>query len=57
MALKLPQLSNLNSLKDLCSEDSEVDFFKNIIHLQVICLLYVFLKIYFHVDIRYNVEN
>ncbi|KAK0579383.1 hypothetical protein LWI29_025507 [Acer saccharum] len=34
MILKLPQLSNLNSFKDLCSGDSEVDFFKNIIHLQ-----------------------
>lgn len=34
MVLKLPQLSNLNSLKDLCSGDTEVDFFNNIIHLQ-----------------------
>ncbi|KAI9195334.1 hypothetical protein LWI28_013950 [Acer negundo] len=34
MILKHPQLSNLNSFKDLCSGDSEVDFFKNIIHLQ-----------------------
>ena len=47
--LKLPQLSNLNSLKDLCSGDTEVDFFNNIIHLQVI--------IHFHIDFIFNVEN
>ncbi|XP_031259480.1 small subunit processome component 20 homolog isoform X1 [Pistacia vera] len=34
MILKLPQLSNLSSLRDLCSGDTEVDFFNNIIHLQ-----------------------
>lgn len=47
--LKLPQLANLNSLKDLCSVDSEVDFFNNIIHLQVI--------IHFQIDIRFNVDK
>ncbi|KAJ0093493.1 hypothetical protein Patl1_26060 [Pistacia atlantica] len=34
MILKLPQLSNLCSLRDLCSGDTEVDFFNNVIHLQ-----------------------
>ena len=35
MVLKLPNVANLNSLKALCEEDAEVDFFNNIIHLQV----------------------
>lgn len=35
MVLKLPELANLNSFKSLCSEDAEVDFFFNIVHLQV----------------------
>lgn len=34
MVLKLPQLPNLKSLKALCSEDAEVDFFNNIVHIQ-----------------------
>ncbi|KAF7849855.1 hypothetical protein BT93_L0220 [Corymbia citriodora subsp. variegata] len=34
MVLKLPELANLNSFKPLCSEDAEVDFFFNIVHLQ-----------------------
>ncbi|KAK9281533.1 hypothetical protein L1049_004436 [Liquidambar formosana] len=34
MALKLPEVPNLRSLKALCSEDAEVDFFNNIMHLQ-----------------------
>ncbi|CAN0891198.1 Small subunit processome component 20 homolog [Linum grandiflorum] len=34
MVLKLPVVSNLGSFKNLCSEDAEQDFFKNIIHLQ-----------------------
>ncbi|KAI6693975.1 hypothetical protein NL676_021685, partial [Syzygium grande] len=34
MVLKLPELANLNSFKSLCSEDAEVDFFFNIVHLQ-----------------------
>ncbi|KAF5740542.1 small subunit processome component 20 isoform X1 [Tripterygium wilfordii] len=34
MVLKLPELENLNSLKNLCSEDAEQDFFNNIVHIQ-----------------------
>ncbi|XP_043723794.1 small subunit processome component 20 homolog [Telopea speciosissima] len=34
MVLKLPEVPALNSLKSLCSEDAEVDFFNNILHLQ-----------------------
>ncbi|KAM7258000.1 hypothetical protein ACFE04_013741 [Oxalis oulophora] len=34
MVIRLPQVETLHSLKDLCSEDSELDFFNNIIHLQ-----------------------
>ncbi|KAM7259266.1 hypothetical protein ACFE04_015007 [Oxalis oulophora] len=34
MVMRLPQVETLHSLKDLCSEDSELDFFNNIIHLQ-----------------------
>lgn len=33
--LKLPDVSNLGSLKALCDEDAEIDFFNNIVHLQV----------------------
>lgn len=58
MILKLPQLSNLNSFKDLCSGDAEVDFFKNIIHLQVIFFCNIILWLaYVFVDSRSNVEN
>ena len=35
MVLKLPEVPNLHSFKILCSDDPEVDFFNNIIHLQV----------------------
>ncbi|OWM88808.1 hypothetical protein CDL15_Pgr020762 [Punica granatum] len=34
MVVKLPEVANLSSLKPLCSEDAEVDFFNNLIHLQ-----------------------
>ncbi|XP_062109162.1 uncharacterized protein LOC133819824 isoform X2 [Humulus lupulus] len=34
MVLKLPNMGNLDSLKVLCDEDAEIDFFNNIIHLQ-----------------------
>ncbi|WCJ33154.1 ARM repeat superfamily protein [Euphorbia peplus] len=34
MVLKLPEFENLKTLKALCSEDAEQDFFNNIIHLQ-----------------------
>ncbi|KAK3414702.1 hypothetical protein EUGRSUZ_H00031 [Eucalyptus grandis] len=34
MVLNLPELANLNSFNPLCSEDAEVDFFFNIVHLQ-----------------------
>ncbi|XP_021745735.1 small subunit processome component 20 homolog [Chenopodium quinoa] len=34
MVLKLSGIPNLGSLKVLCSEDAEVDFFNNIVHLQ-----------------------
>ena len=39
MVIKLPQLTNLNLFRALCSEDADQDFFNNIIHLQVILLL------------------
>ncbi|XP_010257842.1 PREDICTED: small subunit processome component 20 homolog [Nelumbo nucifera] len=32
--LKLPEMRALNSFRSLCSEDAEVDFFNNILHLQ-----------------------
>lgn len=35
MVMKLPEVPNLHSFKILCSDDPEVDFFNNIIHLQV----------------------
>ena len=35
MVLKLPNVENLNALKVLCDEDTETDFFNNIVHLQV----------------------
>ena len=35
MVLKFPKLTKFSSFKPLCSEDAEVDFFNNIIHLQV----------------------
>lgn len=35
MVLKLPKVAKFSSFKALCSEDAEVDFFNNIIHLQV----------------------
>ncbi|CAK7328417.1 unnamed protein product [Dovyalis caffra] len=34
MVLKLPEVAKFSSLKALCSEDAELDFFNNIIHLQ-----------------------
>ncbi|ONI16067.1 hypothetical protein PRUPE_3G077100 [Prunus persica] len=34
MVLKLPEVANLGSLKALCDEDAEIDFFNNIVHLQ-----------------------
>ncbi|CBI17281.3 unnamed protein product, partial [Vitis vinifera] len=34
MVLKLPEVPNLHSFKILCSDDPEVDFFNNILHLQ-----------------------
>jgi U3 small nucleolar RNA-associated protein 20 len=34
MVVKLPQVPHLKSFKELCSEDPEQDFFKNITHLQ-----------------------
>ncbi|KMT14841.1 hypothetical protein BVRB_3g065640 isoform B [Beta vulgaris subsp. vulgaris] len=34
MVLKLSGIQNLGTLKVLCSEDAEVDFFNNIVHLQ-----------------------
>ncbi|XP_011045607.1 PREDICTED: U3 small nucleolar RNA-associated protein 20-like [Populus euphratica] len=34
MVLKLPKVAKFSSFKALCSEDAEVDFFNNIIHLQ-----------------------
>ncbi|KAG6388570.1 hypothetical protein SASPL_149999 [Salvia splendens] len=36
MVLKLPNESNLDSYRALCSDDAEQDFFNNIVHLQVI---------------------
>lgn len=35
MVLKLPNVPSLTSLRALCGEDAEQDFFKNIMHLQV----------------------
>ncbi|KAL5708838.1 hypothetical protein ACHQM5_019594 [Ranunculus cassubicifolius] len=35
MVLRLPQLPALNSVKELCSHDAEVNFFNNILHLQI----------------------
>ncbi|KAF6168370.1 hypothetical protein GIB67_018210 [Kingdonia uniflora] len=35
MVLGLPQVSELNSIKDLCDKDAEVDFFNNILHIQL----------------------
>ncbi|OVA05421.1 Down-regulated-in-metastasis protein [Macleaya cordata] len=34
MVLRLSEIPSLNSIRDLCSEDAEVDFFNNILHLQ-----------------------
>ncbi|KAJ6298901.1 hypothetical protein OIU76_019961 [Salix suchowensis] len=34
MVLKFPKVAKFSSFKPLCSEDAEVDFFNNIIHLQ-----------------------
>jgi hypothetical protein len=39
--MKLPEVANLNSLRALCSSDPEVDFFNNIVHLQVSSMLYL----------------
>jgi hypothetical protein len=39
--MKLPEVANLNSLRALCSNDAEVDFFNNIVHLQVSFMLYL----------------
>lgn len=44
--LKLPEVANLNSLGMLCSNDAEVDFFNNIIHLQVCFLCYFLLRLH-----------
>lgn len=38
MVLKLSMVPSLKSLKVLCSEDAEQDFFNNIMHLQVLSL-------------------
>jgi len=46
MVLKLPEVANLNSLGMLCSNDAEVDFFNNIIHLQVSFLCYFLLRLH-----------
>lgn len=35
MVLKLSGIQSLGTLKVLCSDDAEVDFFNNIVHLQV----------------------
>lgn len=35
MVLKLPEVANLGSLKPLRDENLEIDFFKNILHIQV----------------------
>ncbi|KAF5199197.1 Small subunit processome component 20-like protein [Thalictrum thalictroides] len=35
MVLRLHQIPMLNSVKELCSKDAEVDFFNNILHLQI----------------------
>lgn len=35
MVKNLPEVANLGSLKDLCDDDAEIDFFNNIVHLQV----------------------
>lgn len=37
--LKLPERANFHSYRVLCSDDAEQDFFKNVVHLQVILLL------------------
>ncbi|GLU08657.1 hypothetical protein SLE2022_255570 [Rubroshorea leprosula] len=34
MVMKLPEVANLTSIRALCSQDAEIDFFNNIIHLQ-----------------------
>ncbi|KAH9312457.1 hypothetical protein KI387_027492, partial [Taxus chinensis] len=34
MVIKLPDITNLNEFKLLCSKDVEVDFFNNILHIQ-----------------------
>lgn len=58
MILKLPQLSNLSSLRDLCSGDTEVDFFNNIIHLQVISFYSIcFFSYILLVRFCFNFEN
>lgn len=44
--LKLPEVANLNSLGMLCSNDAEVDFFNNIIHLQVSFLCFFLLRLH-----------
>lgn len=35
MILRVPDVANLGSFKALCCEDAEIDFFNNIVHLQV----------------------
>lgn len=35
MVLKLPEVANLGSYKALYSDDTEQDFFSNVVHLQV----------------------
>ncbi|PIA45006.1 hypothetical protein AQUCO_01700514v1 [Aquilegia coerulea] len=35
MVLRLHQVPTLSSVKELCSKDAEVDFFNNILHLQI----------------------
>lgn len=49
--MKLPEVANLTSIRALCSEDVEIDFFNNIIHLQVISLHYVFMRFYVYENI------
>lgn len=37
--LKLPKGANLDSYRALCNDDTEQDFFNNVVHLQVRLLL------------------
>lgn len=42
MVKNLPEVANLGSLKDLCDDDAEIDFFNNIVHLQVEFFYYIY---------------